>query len=285
MANQAEPVAGTVAMAGAFVEDAEAQARFAARKRYLAWRGRLLPIAAVVAFLVLWWAAVEIFDIKPFIAPSPVAVAEVLYTRFDMLMSNLLPTAIEAVSGFMLGNLAAISLATVFVYRKTMEEALFPVAVMVNTIPVVAKAPILVLLLGNGMEPKIAIAAIICFFPTLVNMTRGLRDVRAEQLELMRILSATPSEVFWRIRVPNALPYLFSALKIAASTAVIGAIVGEWIGSTRGIGALIIQSTYNFDSPLLYATIVVGSSFSALFFGVISFAEKRLLRWNVTHNV
>ncbi len=98
---------------------------------------------------------------------------------------------------------------------------------MVNTIPVVAKAPILVLLLGNGMEPKIAIAAIICFFPTLVNMTRGLRDVRPEQLELMRILSATPREVFFRIRVPNALPYLFSALKIAASTAVIGAIVGR----------------------------------------------------------
>jgi len=167
---------------------------------------------------------------------------------------------------------------------SAMEEALFPIAVMVNTIPVVAKAPILVLLLGNGMEPKIAIAAIICFFPTLVNMTRGLRDVRSEQLELMRVLSATPREVFLRIRVPNALPYLFSALKIAASTAVIGAIVGEWIGSTKGIGALIIQSTYNFDSPLLYATIVVGSTFSALFFGVISLIERRVLRWNVPHN-
>jgi len=280
MANHAEPVT----MAGGFVEDAEAQARFAARRRYLAWRGRLLPIAAVIVFLLVWWQAVEIFDIKPFIAPSPWAVAEVLYTRFDMLMTNLLPTAIEAVSGFMLGNLAAISLAAAFVYRKTMEEALFPIAVMVNTIPVVAKAPILVLLLGNGMEPKIAIAAIICFFPTLVNMTRGLRDVRSEQLELMRVLSATPREVFLRIRVPNALPYLFSALKIAASTAVIGAIVGEWIGSTRGIGALIIQSTYNFDSPLLYATIVVGSTFSALFFGVISLIERRVLRWNVPHN-
>ena len=279
MAN-AEPVT----MAGGFVEDAEAQARFAARRRYLAWRGRLLPVAAVIVFLLVWWQAVEIFDIKPFIAPSPVAVAEVLYTRFDMLMANLLPTAIESVSGFMLGNLAAISLAAAFVYRKTMEEALFPIAVMVNTIPVVAKAPILVLLLGNGMEPKIAIAAIICFFPTLVNMTRGLRDVRSEQLELMRVLSATPREVFLRIRVPNALPYLFSALKIAASTAVIGAIVGEWIGSTKGIGALIIQSTYNFDSPLLYATIVVGSTFSALFFGVISLIERRVLRWNVPHN-
>ena len=279
MANQAEPVT----MASAFAEDAEAQARFRAHKRYLAWRRRLLPLGAVLLFLLLWWQAVVQFDIKPFIAPSPVAVAHVLVDRFGILMTNLAPTAIEAVCGFLLGNFAAISLATVFVYSRTTEEALFPIAVMVNTIPVVAKAPILVLLLGNGMEPKIAIAAIICFFPTLVNMTRGLRDVRAEQLELMRILSATSREVFFRIRVPNALPYLFSALKIAASTSVIGAIVGEWIGSNTGIGALIIQATYNFDSPLLYATIVVGSTFSALFFGVISLAERRMLRWHSAH--
>jgi NitT/TauT family transport system permease protein len=270
-------------MGGAFAEDTEADARFLARKRYLAWRRRLLPIGAIVLFLLLWWQAVVQFDIKPFIAPSPVAVAQVLVDRFGILMTNLLPTAIEAVCGFVLGNFAAISLATVFVYSRTTEEALFPIAVMINTIPVVAKAPILVLLLGNGMEPKIAIAAIICFFPTLVNMTRGLRDVRAEQLELMRILSATPREVFFRIRVPNALPYLFSALKIAASTAVIGAIVGEWIGSNIGIGALIIQATYNFDSPLLYATIVVGSTFSALFFGVISLLERTMLRWHTAH--
>ncbi len=279
MAEQA--VSGQVR--GAFAEDSEADARFLARKRYLAWRRRLLPLGAILLFLLLWWQAVVQFDIKPFIAPSPVAVAHVLVERFDILMMNLAPTAFEAVCGFILGNFAAISLATVFVYSKTTEEALFPIAVMVNTIPVVAKAPILVLLLGNGMEPKIAIAAIICFFPTLVNMTRGLRDVRAEQLELMRILSATPREVFFRIRVPNALPYLFSALKIAASTAVIGAIVGEWIGSNIGIGALIIQATYNFDSPLLYATIVVGSTFSALFFGVISLAERSMLRWHTAH--
>jgi NitT/TauT family transport system permease protein len=268
---------------GAFAEDAAADARFLARKRWLAWRRRLLPIGAILVFLLLWWQAVVQFDIKPFIAPSPVAVAHVLVERFDILMTNLAPTAIEAVCGFLLGNFAAITLATVFVYSRTTEEALFPIAVMVNTIPVVAKAPILVLLLGNGMEPKIAIAAIICFFPTLVNMTRGLRDVRAEQLELMRVLSATPREVFFRIRVPNALPYLFSALKIAASTSVIGAIVGEWIGSNTGIGALIIQATYNFDSPLLYATIVVGSTFSALFFGVISLAERSMLRWHTAH--
>ncbi len=270
-------------MGGAFVEDAEAQARFHGAQRFLAWRRRLLPIAAVVGILVVWEVAVVVFDIKPFIAPAPSMVAKVLAAKFGMLMSNLLPTAIEALSGFLLGNAAAIAIATAFVYKRTLEEAFFPVAVMINTIPVVAKAPILVLLLGNGMEPKIAIAALICFFPTLVNMTRGLRDVSPQQLELMRILSASPREVFIKLRLKNALPYLFSALKIAASTAVIGAIVGEWIGATAGIGALIIQATYNFDSPLLYATIVVGSAFSAAFFGVISWAEHRFLKWNVGH--
>lgn len=266
---------------GAFADDNEAQAVYLAAKRRMEWRRRLLPLVTFLALVVIWEVAVRVFDIKPFIAPAPSAIFTVLIGKFPMLMQNLAPTAIEAVSGFLIGNLAAIAIATAFAYKETLEEAFFPIAVMINTIPVVAKAPILVLLLGNGMEPKIAIAALICFFPTLVNMTRGLRDVNKQQLELMHVLSASPREVFLKVRLKNALPYLFSALKIAASTAVIGAIVGEWIGSTVGIGALIIQATYNFDSPLLYATIVVGSIFSASFFAAISWAERRFLKWNV----
>lgn len=265
---------------GAFADDNEAQAVYLAAKRRLMWRRRLLPVAAFLTLLVLWELAVRIFDIKPFIAPAPSAIFAVLVNKFPMLMQNLMPTAIEAILGFAIGNVTAILIATAFAYKQSFEEAFFPIAVMINTIPVVAKAPILVLLLGNGMEPKIAIAALICFFPTLVNMTRGLRDVNPQQLELMHVLSASPREVFVKVRFKNAMPYLFSALKIAASTAVIGAIVGEWIGSTVGIGALIIQATYNFDSPLLYATIVVGSVFSATFFGIISWLERYFLTWN-----
>ncbi|WP_083514644.1 ABC transporter permease [Bradyrhizobium sp. DASA03076] len=261
--------------------DAEAQAGFAAAARLAAWRRRLLPLAAVIALLVLWELGVMIFKIRPFIAPAPTAVAMTLYGKLGMLLGNLLPTAIEAVAGFLIGNSAAILLATTFVYQRTAEEALFPIAVMFHTIPVMAYAPILVLLLGNGLEAKVAIAALICFFPTLVNMTRGLRSVSSQQMELMRILSATPSEIFFKLRLKSSLPYLFSALKIASATSVIGAIVGEWIGATTGIGALIIQATYNFDSPLLYATIVVGSAFSAAFFAVISWLERYFLKWNV----
>ncbi|HTY68549.1 MAG TPA: ABC transporter permease [Alphaproteobacteria bacterium] len=266
----------------ALARDAGAQAAedaYRAARRALEWRRRLLPLAGFLCLIVVWAALVYVLKVPPFVAPSPQAVARTLALKYEMLLANLWPTAIEAVCGFLLGNFVAIVIATVFVHKKTMEEAFFPIVVLINTIPVVAKAPILVLLLGNGMEPKIAIAALICFFPTLVNMVRGLESVNPQAMELMRVLSASKREVFFKLRVLNSLPYLFSALKIAASTAVIGAIVGEWIGSTVGIGALIIQATYNFDSALLYATVIVGSTFSIAFFLVITGIERLTVRW------
>jgi len=240
---------------------------------------RLLPLVGAALLLSVWWALIAVFDVKPFIAPAPQVVAATLFEKGDILLANLWPTMIEAISGFIIGNLVAIAIAALFVHRKMVELAFFPIVVLLNSVPVVAKAPILVLLLGNGMAPKIAIAAVICFFPTLVNMVRGLEAVSPQAMELMHVLSASKWEVFTRLRLQTSIPYLFSALKIAASTAVVGAIVGEWIGSQQGIGALIIQATYNFDSALLYATVVCGSTFSVLFFLTIRLAERLCVRW------
>jgi NitT/TauT family transport system permease protein len=264
---------------GATTMDA-AEARFHAAKRRVALRRRLMPMVGGGTLLAVWATLVYVLEVPPFIAPSPLAVAQTLYGKFGMLATNLAPTATEAMLGFLIGNLTAITIATVFVHKKTMEEAFFPIVVLINTIPVVAKAPILVLLLGNGMEPKVAIAALICFFPTLVNMVRGLEAVNPQAMELMRVLSASKTEIFFKLRLQNSLPYLFSALKIAASTAVIGAIVGEWIGSSYGIGALIIQAMYAFDSALLYATVIVGSCFSVAFFFAITVVERLVVRWH-----
>jgi len=257
-----------------------AEAAFRAARQRQIWRRRTLPLIGAGALLGIWALLVYGLEVPPFVAPSPQLVAQTLVSKFGLLMDNLLPTAIEAVCGFLLGNLAAIVIATVFVHKKSVEEAFFPMVVLINTIPVVAKAPILVLLMGNGMEPKIAIAALICFFPTLVNMVRGLESVNPQAMELMRVLSASKTEVFLKLRLYNSLPYLFSALKIASSTAVIGAIVGEWIGTTKGIGALIVQATYSFDSALLYATVIVGSCFSVSFFLLITLLERLVVRWN-----
>ena len=258
--------------------DTEYQAWATARQRRL-WRRRLLPALGIAGLIVLWWAVIAVFDVKPFIAPSPWAVVETLYAKRAVLLDNLLPTAMEAAGGFMLGNLAAIAIATVFVHNKTLQDIFFPVVLMFNAIPLVAKAPVLVLIMGNGMEPKITIAALVCFFPTLVNMVRGLESVNPQAMELMRVLSASKTEIFFRLRLQNSLPYLFSALRIAASMSVIGAVVGEWVGATVGIGAMILQATFNFDSPLLYAAIVMSATLSGLFFLLVTVAERLVIRW------
>jgi NitT/TauT family transport system permease protein len=273
-------MATTIEAAGSAAALSEAEARYAAAKRRALWRRRVLPIVGALTLLAIWGGLVYGLQVPRFIAPSPLLVAQTLYDKFGMMMTNLLPTAIEAISGFVLGNIVAIVIATVFVHQKAVEEAFFPIVVLIHTIPVVATAPILVLLLGNGIEPKIAIAAFICFFPTLVNMVRGFESVNPQAMELMRVLSASKREVFFKLRLQNSMPYLFSALKIAASTSVIGAIVGEWIGTTSGIGALLIQAMYSFDSALLYATVVVGSCFSVCFFLAISVIERFVVRWH-----
>jgi NitT/TauT family transport system permease protein len=256
-----------------------AEAEYRRLKRRESWRRRILPCVGILVGLGVWAALVHVFKVPPFIAPSPLIVADTLISKFDVLINNLWPTVVEAIGGFLIGNLFAIALATAFVHRKWLYETFFALVVLINSIPVVAKAPILVLLLGNGFAPKIAIAAVISFFPTLVNMVRGLESVNPQAMELMRVLSASEREVFMKLRVYNSLPYLFSALRISASSSVIGAIVGEWIGSNYGIGALIIQATYAFDSALLYAAVFVGSAFSVLFFMTISLAERLIVRW------
>ena len=265
------------------VQDAGLLAHRALMQRKL-WRTRIMPALGVFVLLFSWWAIVEGLNVKPFIAPSPFVVLETLYAKRAVLLDNLIPTALEAAGGFFLGTLVAILTATIFVHNKTLNDIFFPVALMLNSIPIVAKAPVLVLIMGNGMEPKIAIAALVCFFPTLVNMVRGLDAANPQAMELMRVLSASKTEVFFKLRLFSSLPYLFSALRIAASMSVIGAVVGEWIGATRGIGALIIQATYNFDSALLYSAIVMSACLSGSFFLIVALLERWIVRWQPQQN-
>lgn len=249
------------------------------RRRRERLRAEILPVVGLVGMVILWWAVVSAFHVRPFIAPSPALVVKTIFSNYKMLFDNLIPTAVEAVGGFLIGNLAAIGLATVFVHNKALHQIFFPIAVMVNSIPVVAKAPILVLIMGSGLAPKITIAALVCFFPTLVNMVKGLESVNAQVMELMSVLSASKTQVFFKLRLFNSLPYLFSSLRIAASMSVIGAVVGEWIGATRGIGALILQATYAFDTGLLYAAILLSASLAGVLFLIIAYFERLVVVW------
>ena len=243
------------------------------------WRRRAPAIVAAAGILALWQAIVSGFGVPTYIAPSPVQVLQVFVEQGDILWINFWPTLMEAASGFLVGNSVAVVLAVWFVHSQLAERAFYPIAVFINTIPIIAVAPILVLLLGNGYAPKIVIAALICFFPTLVNMVRGLKAVSPQMLELMRVLSASGREVLFKIRLQSSLPFLFAALKIASTTCVIGAIVGEWIGSNYGLGSLIIEATYNFRAPLLYATVILGAGMAVAAFAIVTLVERRVLKW------
>ncbi len=237
------------------------------------------PILGGASIIALWYLVILLFDVQEYIAPAPHQVLQVIVDQFDLLLLNAVPTLQECVAGFVLGNSLAILVAIVFVHNRLAERMYYPIAVLFNTVPIIAISPILVLIFGLGMAPKIIIAAIICFFPTLVNMIRGFSSVSENELELMRILSANRREVFFKLRVQRSLPYLFSSLRIASTTSVIGAIVGEWIGANLGLGALIIQATFNYRSGLLYAAILVSSLLAITLFTLVVLLEKRVLRW------
>lgn len=239
----------------------------------------LLPLGVAAAIVGVWQIVTMAFNIPTYIVPSPVEVWDSIRGNWAMLVDNTWPTLIESVAGFFLGNGVAILLAVLFVHWKTAERALMPVAVFVRTIPIVAVAPVLVIMFGQGYTPKILIAALISFFPTLVNMVKGLESVDKQSIELLRVLSATRAEVFWKVRVYASLPYLFASLKIAAGNVVIGAIVAEWIGSQKGLGYLIIQATYNFNTPLLYATMTVASAMAVVFFAIVGLVERLVVTW------
>jgi NitT/TauT family transport system permease protein len=251
--------------------------RIAARRKKLIAVG--VPISTTVLLVLIWQLGVKFFGVPTYIAPAPTDVVATMRDKFPILLTNFWPTFFESVLGFVVGNVSAVIIAVAFVHSRMIERAFFPIAVFINTIPILAIAPILVLILGPGLSAKVVIAALICFFPTLVNMVRGLQAVSPQALELARILSASKAEVFWKIRLPSSLPFLFSALKIAATTCVIGAIVGEWVGADVGLGALILDATFNFNSPLLYATVFMSSGLSVLLFAAVSIIERLVVRW------
>lgn len=237
-----------------------------------------LPFAGAASLILAWQYLLPLAGVPAYIVPTPTAVFAVLGRDAALLSGHFWPTAIEAGAGFLIGNLAAILLAVVFVHSRVLQAAYFPVVLFFNTIPILALSPIIILIFGLGMTPKIVIAAVICFFPTLINMIRGLDSAGPSEHELFRMLSASRWEVFWRLRLPRSLPLLFSSLRISSATAVIGAIVGEWIGSDKGLGALIIQATFNYQSDRLYAAIVLSSLLAIGIFAVVVAAEKMLLR-------
>jgi NitT/TauT family transport system permease protein len=237
----------------------------------------LLPLVFGSIMLAAWQAVVVIGHVPEYLLPAPTAI---LATFDQSLAMALAVTFVEALCGFLIGSVLAFVVATLFARFQALEQGLFPIAIAVKTTPIVAIAPLLVIWLGTGWWSKIAAAILICFFPVLVNTVKGLKAADVEYRELFETLEATPAQQFRKLRIPFSLPYLFSALKISSSLAVVGAIVGEFVGATKGLGYLIIISSAHLETATVFSAIFAAAFAGIAMFYAISFVERRLIFWS-----
>jgi NitT/TauT family transport system permease protein len=244
-------------------------------------RGVIERIAVIVAGLVLWEAAVRIFEISPLLVPSPIAVIDQLVRgiRSGVFVTHGLYTITAAVIGFLLGSLAGFVIGVLVSQFDVFSRLIYPYVVAFQTVPKVALAPIIVVWFGFGIWSKVMMSLCICFFPVAVNTIEGLNSVRPEQIMLMRSYRATHWQIFRIVQLPNALPYIFAGLNVAIVLSVIGTIVGEFVGTTTGLGRLLLDFNYAFDIAGVFATLVVLSLIGVVLHSILRAVHYRLVFW------
>ena len=201
------------------------------------------------------------------------------------LWSHMLVTLLEALAGFVLANILGLITAVIFVHSKPIEKGVFPLAIALKTTPLVALAPLLVVWMGTGYSSKVVASMLICFFPILVNSVKGLKAIEHEAWELFSTYKGTKSEIFWKLRLPASLPYVFSALKISTSLAIVGAIVGEFVGANKGLGYVVLVSSYHMDTPVMFSAIIASALCGLVLFWAISLLERRIIFWQRTDDL
>lgn len=243
--------------------------------------GHLVPlVVALVVVTVVWEVWTRVADVPVYIVPGPITVAERLFGDFGFFAGHGVVTLLEALGGFLLGSAVAISAATVMVHSRFLERGLFPLAVLVKVTPMVAVAPLFVIWFGFGFVPIVLVAALITFFSVLVNAMTGLKSVSPGALDFFRSVQASNTEIFFKLRVPSSLPYLFAAFRIAIPLSVIGAFVGEFFGGGRGLGGVIFVAHHNLDMPTSFSAILVLAFMGIGLTIVTSYVERRVLFWH-----
>ena len=228
---------------------------------------------------LFWEAAVRLFAIRPHIMPPLSEVLAALALTPRAYLDGLGRTATETLIGFAAGALVGIGNGLLFLRLPALRDMLLPVFIVSQTIPVIAFGALVVLWFGNTLLAKAVIAFYLTFFPVTVNALLGLNAVDPRQVALMRSFGATPGQVLWRLQLPGALPQIFVALRLAASLSLVGAIVGEWFGDTTGIGVLLLQAMYNENVTALWAAILCAALLGTGFYGVVAWAERRIVFW------
>ena len=255
----------------------EAPSIFATRvRRMLRWLGPALLVTVLVA---VWQGVVVFFDIPAWKLPAPSAIAAELVVSRALYLKHTWVTLMEVMLGFGAALATGVLLATLIAYYRTLQRAVYPLVIASQTIPIIVIAPLLLIWVGYGIAPKIIVVILIAFFPITVNTVDGLRSVDTDMVNMMRTLGASRWQIFTKVQVPTAMPFLFSGTKIAVTFSVIGAVIGEWVGASAGLGYLTRISVPLFLTARSFGAVVLLAAMGIILFVSVALLERLLLPW------
>jgi len=243
--------------------------------------GRILPPLVLVAAIIAVWAWSSATGLLPkWLLPAPGAVAQQFVNSGPVLLKHAWVTGTEAVLGCLIGSVLGTAAAVAMSLLVPLRQMLYPYALASRALPLIVFTPVLVILVGRGILPVTLIVAVTTYFPVFLGMMRGLDRSNPDRMELLYSLSASPAQILWKVQFPSALPYLFAALKIAASTAFVNALVTEWIAANAGLGYLVMVSGQYFRLAMMWAAIFSASAMTLTLLGLILLAERLAARWS-----
>lgn len=246
---------------------------------------KLTPVAGVLLFLAIWQIAVMVYNVPSYLLPPPTQIAETFVSEFPRLLRHGWITTYEMLLGYALAVGIALPLAVAITSSKRFDEFVMPTMLFFQVVPKVAIAPLFLVWFGVGALPKVLVAFLISFFPIVIDAAVGLRSMSPEMRDLARSMGSTRMQIFTQFRLPTSLPYLFSGLKVAATLAIAGAVVGEFVGADSGLGYLLLVTNSNMETSLMFATIVALTIIGLAFFYAVEFVESLLIPWHVTHRI
>lgn len=237
------------------------------------------PLSLLLAWLLIWEGVVIWRDVPEWILPAPSQMVLAIWETYPILLPHIWQTLKEMTLGLLLSLVTGILLAAALDLSPWLRRAIYPLLIASQTIPILALAPLLIIWFGFGILPKILVVTLFCFFPIAINTTDGLSATDPEHLSLLRAMGATRRQLWLKVRLPSALPYFFSGLRIAATYSVVGAIIGEWVGASEGLGIYMLRSANAFRTSQVFAAILISSLLSLSLFGIVYLIERIALPW------
>ncbi len=245
-------------------------------------RKRVAAILVFAALFAIWEAGVWIFGVKEYLLPPPSTVWREFVKRHDVVMGGAWITTQEIIAGYLLAIVVSIPLAMSVAYSRFMEEAVYPAVVFLQIIPKIAIAPLFIIWFGFGFTPKLLVVFLLCFFPIVVASIAGFKSVDPEIMDFARTTGASGWKMFSKIRLPQALPDIFTGLKVAAALSATAAVVAEFVASDRGLGYLLLQYNGNLETPMVFAVIVLLSLIGVIVYYIVEIIERFVIPWHVS---